>query len=72
MHAMPSKDRHNKLIKLILSKALRIKLDIYESAGPFYILSSKNYEGLQEIKQLIKELEELDSLIDNQADNPNI
>jgi len=62
---MPGKERHNQLIMAIISKAVRVKLDIFESSEPFYILTSQNYQDLQEIKRLITELEELDSLLYN-------
>ena len=61
---MPDKVRHNQLINAIMSKALRVKLDIFESSEPYYILTSQNYHDLQEIKRLVTELEELDSLLE--------
>lgn len=65
--AMPEKDRHNSLINAIISKAIRIKLDIFDCPTSYYILSQQNYQDLQEIKRLVTELEELDSLIENQT-----
>lgn len=59
---MPDKDRHNFLINVILGKVVRIKLDIIECSDPYYILTNENYKALQEIKILVTELEELDSL----------
>jgi len=63
---MPDKERHNQLINAIMSKAIRVKLDIFESSEPCYILTSQNYQDLQVMKRLITELEELDSTTENQ------
>jgi hypothetical protein len=60
---------HEELVNLILGKVMRIKLDIFESQTPYYILTEHNYNTLQEIKKLISELEELDSVADNQTNN---
>lgn len=64
---MPDKERHNQLINELLSKAIRVKLDIFESLEQHYILSSQNYKDLQEIKRIVTELEELDTLSENQT-----
>ncbi|MCX6278188.1 MAG: hypothetical protein NT004_08830 [Bacteroidetes bacterium] len=66
---MPEKDRHDFLITAIIGKAMRIKLDIFDCPTPYYILTQQNYQDLQEIKRLVTELEELDSLIENQINN---
>lgn len=63
---LPDKERYNFLINAIMSKAIRVKLDIFESSEPYYILTSQNYQELQEIKRLVTELEELDSTTENQ------
>ncbi len=69
---MPAKEKYNLIITAIMAKAMRIKLDIFESHDPFYILTSRNYVDLQEIKNLVRELEEFDSLNDIQNDKTTI
>lgn len=66
---MPAKEKYNLIIIAIMVKAMRIKLDIFESQEPYYVLNARNYADLQEIKNLVRELEEFDSLNDNQIDN---
>jgi hypothetical protein len=72
MEIMPEKEQYDLIITAIMAKAMRIKLDIFESNDPFYILTSRNYVDLQEIKNLVRELEEFDSLSDNQDDKTTI
>lgn len=69
---MPEKEQYDLIITAIMAKAMRIKLDIFESHDPFYILSARNYENLQEIKNLVRELEEFDSLNDNPNERTGI
>lgn len=62
---MSGREHHHRLITAIINKAIRIKLDICEWEGPVYVLNSRNYEDLNEIRRLISELEELDSMAEN-------
>jgi len=66
---MPDKDRYDFLINAILGKAMRIKLDMFESNNVYYVLTTQNYQDLQEIKRLATELEEMDSLSENLPNN---
>lgn len=66
---MPDKHRYDFLINAILVKAMRIKLDMFESNNVYYVLTTQNYQDLQEIKRLATELEEMDSLSENLPNN---
>lgn len=68
---MSGKEHHQRLITAIINKAVRIKLDIYDWEGPAYVLSSRNYEDLRDIRRLVSELEELDSMADNNHGLPS-
>jgi uncharacterized protein YfkK (UPF0435 family) len=51
--------KHNQLINEIISKAIRIKLDIYDSALQGFAFSEQNYDDLREIKNMVTELEKM-------------
>lgn len=54
--------RHNEIIEAVITKALRIKLDLLESTSSIYTLTEENYRDLQRMILLLKEMEELDIL----------
>jgi hypothetical protein len=65
---MEAENRHNVLITEVIVTAFRIKLSILESRSTFHILTEEDYRNLLEIKKLIAELEELDTLPQVQID----
>lgn len=57
---MQYKNRHITLLTEIILIAMQLKFTVMESRNDQYILTTIDYEKIQQIKQLITELEELD------------
>lgn len=53
-------NRHITLLTEIILIAMQLKFIVMESRNDHYILTTIDYEKIQQIKQLITELEELD------------
>ena len=57
---MQYENRHITLLNEIILIAMQLKFTVMESRNDQYILTTIDYEKIQQIKQLIIELEELD------------
>ena len=57
---MQLENRHITLLNEIILIAMQLKFTVMESRKDQYILTTIDYEKIQQIKQLVSELEELD------------
>jgi len=57
---MQLENRHITLLNEIILIAMQLKFTVMESRNDQYILTTIDYEKIQQIKQLVSELEELD------------
>lgn len=57
---MQHESRHIILLTEIMLMVIHLEFEVFERRGENFILTTQDYEKIQQIKQLITELEELD------------
>lgn len=62
-------NRHNILINKIVTTALHLQTNMITSRNKYYVLSEDDYAKIQQLKKIIEELEEIDTIpIDDKKD----
>lgn len=55
-------NRHNILINKIVTTALHLQINVITSRYKYYVLSEDDYAKIQQLKKILEELEEIDTI----------
>ena len=62
-------NRHSILINKIVSIAMRLQISVLDSRYKYYVLTDDDYAKIKQLKNILEELEEIDTIpIQNKID----